>query len=135
MKALADQIRELDGIEVYGRVIGVRGLMVEVAGPIHTMSVGARVLIEPRRERGTGVLRQRERGTGVLPPRARFFDAGGRGGHPFGCRWGFPGHGRRARSRRRVAIRSAFLSAMAALAACMPGMPHTPPPACVAELA
>jgi flagellum-specific ATP synthase len=46
MKALADQIRELDGIEVYGRVIGVRGLMVEVAGPIHTMSVGARVLIE-----------------------------------------------------------------------------------------
>src|SRR5882724_5470832 len=46
MKALADQIRELDGIEVYGRVIGVHGLMVEVAGPIHTMSVGARVLIE-----------------------------------------------------------------------------------------
>src|SRR5499433_1884854 len=46
MKALADQIGELDGIEVYGRVIGVRGLMVEVAGPIHTMSVGARVLIE-----------------------------------------------------------------------------------------
>src|SRR5690349_16985048 len=50
MKALADQIRDLDGIEVYGRVIGVRGLMVEVAGPIHTMSVGARVLIET----GTG---------------------------------------------------------------------------------
>src|SRR6185369_16001992 len=46
MKALAEQIAELDGIEVYGRVIGVRGLMVEVAGPIHTMSVGARVLIE-----------------------------------------------------------------------------------------
>src|SRR5256885_11677720 len=50
MKALADQIRELDGIEVYGRVIGVRGLMVEVAGPIHTMSVGARVLIETGQE-------------------------------------------------------------------------------------
>src|SRR5215468_7271051 len=46
MKALADQIGELDGVEVYGRVIGVRGLMVEVAGPIHTMSVGARVVIE-----------------------------------------------------------------------------------------
>jgi len=30
MKALADQIRELDGIEVSARVIGVRGLMVEV---------------------------------------------------------------------------------------------------------
>src|SRR5262249_35930770 len=46
MKALADQIGELDGVEVYGRVVGVRGLMVEVAGPIHTMSVGARVVVE-----------------------------------------------------------------------------------------
>ena len=46
MKALAEQINELDGIEVYGRVVGVRGLMVEVAGPIHAMSVGARVVVE-----------------------------------------------------------------------------------------
>jgi flagellum-specific ATP synthase len=46
MKALAEQIGELDGVEVYGRVVGVRGLMVEVAGPIHAMSVGARVMIE-----------------------------------------------------------------------------------------
>jgi flagellum-specific ATP synthase len=46
MKALAEQIAELDGVEVYGRVVGVRGLMVEVAGPIHAMSVGARVTIE-----------------------------------------------------------------------------------------
>ena len=46
MKALAEQIEELDGVEVYGRVVGVRGLMVEVAGPIHAMSVGARVVIE-----------------------------------------------------------------------------------------
>jgi len=46
MKALAEQIAELDGIEVYGRVVGVRGLMVEVAGPLHAMSVGARVVIE-----------------------------------------------------------------------------------------
>ncbi|HML14845.1 MAG TPA: flagellar protein export ATPase FliI [Xanthobacteraceae bacterium] len=45
MKALAEQIAELDGVEVYGRVVGVRGLLVEVAGPIHAMSVGARVLI------------------------------------------------------------------------------------------
>ena len=42
MKALAEQINELDGIEIYGRVVGVRGLMVEVAGPLHAMSVGAR---------------------------------------------------------------------------------------------
>ncbi len=46
MKALAEQIGELDGVEVYGRVVGVRGLMIEVAGPIHAMSVGARVVIE-----------------------------------------------------------------------------------------
>src|SRR5437016_1214069 len=46
MKALADQIAELDAVEVYGRVVGVRGLMVEVAGPIHAMSVGARIVIE-----------------------------------------------------------------------------------------
>jgi flagellum-specific ATP synthase len=47
MKALADQIAELDGTEIYGRVVGVRGLMVEVAGPIHAMSVGSRMIIEP----------------------------------------------------------------------------------------
>jgi flagellum-specific ATP synthase len=46
MKALAEQIAELDGVEIYGRVVGVRGLMVEAAGPIHAMSVGARVVIE-----------------------------------------------------------------------------------------
>ena len=46
MKALAEQIHELDGVEIYGRVVGVRGLMVEVAGPLHAMSVGARVIIE-----------------------------------------------------------------------------------------
>jgi flagellum-specific ATP synthase len=37
MKALAEQINELDGIEIYGRVVGVRGLMVEVAGPLHAI--------------------------------------------------------------------------------------------------
>ena len=46
MKALAEQINELDGIEIYGRVVGVRGLMVEIAGPIHAMSVGARIVID-----------------------------------------------------------------------------------------
>ncbi len=46
MKALAEQIGELDEVEIYGRVVGVRGLMVEAAGPIHAMSVGARVIIE-----------------------------------------------------------------------------------------
>ena len=51
MKALAEQIAELDGAEIYGRVVGVRGLMVEVAGPIHAMPVGARVVIETRHDR------------------------------------------------------------------------------------
>src|SRR5262245_44279190 len=46
MKALAEQIAELDSVEIYGRVVGVRGLMVEVAGPIQAMSVGARVVID-----------------------------------------------------------------------------------------
>jgi flagellum-specific ATP synthase len=46
MKALAEQISELDGTETFGRVVGVRGLMVEVAGPLFAMSVGARVVIE-----------------------------------------------------------------------------------------
>ena len=46
MRALLEQIEELDGNEIYGRVVGVRGLMVEVAGPLHAMSVGSRVVIE-----------------------------------------------------------------------------------------
>ncbi len=46
MKALAEQIADLDAAEIYGRVTGVRGLMIEAAGPIHAMSVGARVTIE-----------------------------------------------------------------------------------------
>jgi flagellum-specific ATP synthase len=51
MKALAEQIEELDAAEIYGRVVGVRGLMVEVAGPIHAMPVGARVVIETGHDR------------------------------------------------------------------------------------
>src|SRR5436190_15731335 len=46
MKALAEQISDIDGVNIYGRVAGVRGLMVEIAGPIHAMSVGARIVIE-----------------------------------------------------------------------------------------
>src|SRR3954451_18399944 len=46
MKALAEQISDLDSVNIYGRVVGVRGLMVEIAGPVHAMSVGARIVIE-----------------------------------------------------------------------------------------
>src|ERR1700742_3691896 len=53
MKALAEQIGDLDGVNTYGRVVGVRGLMVEVAGPIHAMSVGARIMVETGAARPT----------------------------------------------------------------------------------
>src|SRR5262249_57061475 len=46
MKALAEQIADIDAVNIYGRVVGVRGLMVEIAGPIHAMSVGARIVID-----------------------------------------------------------------------------------------
>src|SRR5262249_47939372 len=46
MKALAEQISDVDGVEIYGRVVSVRAVMVEVAGPIHAMSVGARLTVE-----------------------------------------------------------------------------------------
>src|SRR4030088_970319 len=46
MKALAEQITDIDGVNIYGRVVGVRGLMVEIAGALHAMSVGARIVIE-----------------------------------------------------------------------------------------
>ena len=51
MKALAGQIGEIDAVNIYGRVVGVRGLMVEIAGPIHAMSVGARIVIEAGADR------------------------------------------------------------------------------------
>src|SRR3981189_57574 len=46
MKALAEQITDIAGVNSCGGGGGVRGLMVEIAGPIHAMSVGARVVIE-----------------------------------------------------------------------------------------
>src|ERR1700744_1444067 len=51
MKALAQQINDIDGINIYGRVVGVRGLMVEIAGPIHAMSLGSRIVIETGTDR------------------------------------------------------------------------------------
>ena len=32
MKALAEQISDIDGVNIYGLVVGVRGLMVDVFG-------------------------------------------------------------------------------------------------------
>jgi flagellum-specific ATP synthase len=42
-------VREIEGIRsatTYGRVVAVRGLMIEVAGPVHEMSVGSRLSID-----------------------------------------------------------------------------------------
>ena len=40
MKALAEQIAEVGAVEIFGRVATVRGLLIEVAGPVHAMPVG-----------------------------------------------------------------------------------------------
>ncbi len=45
MKALTNEISALPDVETFGRVAGVHGLLVEVAGPLHEMSVGARLAI------------------------------------------------------------------------------------------
>src|SRR6202046_2095957 len=71
MKALAEQISDIDGVNIYGRVVGVRGLMVEIAGPIHAMSVGARIVIE------TG-------GNRFIPAEVIGFTGNNAGGMPFG---------------------------------------------------
>jgi len=46
MESLVREIADLPGTTVFGRVVGVRGLMIEVAGPVHEMSVGSRLSIE-----------------------------------------------------------------------------------------
>jgi flagellum-specific ATP synthase len=46
MKALTDIIEQLPESTVYGRVVAVRGLLVEIAGPLGAMAVGGRIAIE-----------------------------------------------------------------------------------------
>jgi flagellum-specific ATP synthase len=46
MDRLIREIEELSSLETFGRVVGVRGLMIEIAGPLHQMSMGSRILIE-----------------------------------------------------------------------------------------
>lgn len=46
MESLIDQISSIEQYQIFGRVIGVSGLLVEVAGPVHEMGVGARLSIE-----------------------------------------------------------------------------------------
>ncbi|MBD8893777.1 flagellar protein export ATPase FliI [Roseibium litorale] len=46
MKSLFAEIDSLMATEIYGRVAAVQGLLVEVAGPVHEMSVGSRLMID-----------------------------------------------------------------------------------------
>jgi len=46
LSQLAGIIDGLDAVTVHGRVVGVRGLLVEIAGPIGAMSLGGRIGIE-----------------------------------------------------------------------------------------
>jgi len=43
---LISEISTLPTLEHYGRVSGVKGLLIEISGPLHVMSIGSRVTIE-----------------------------------------------------------------------------------------
>ena len=51
MRALLNEIAGLSAIEHYGRVHSAQGLLVEVAGPVHAMSIGSRVTVAGRDDR------------------------------------------------------------------------------------
>jgi len=46
--ALINEISALAEVEHYGRVTGVQGLLVEIAGPLHAMSIGSRIMVAAR---------------------------------------------------------------------------------------
>ncbi len=46
IKALATEMADMEPLTIYGRVAAVRGLLIEIAGPINAMSLGGRLDIE-----------------------------------------------------------------------------------------
>ena len=48
MKSLLNEIEALSAIEYFGRVVSVRGLLVEIVGPLQIMSIGSLVTVEAR---------------------------------------------------------------------------------------
>ena len=48
LRALINEIAAIPEVELYGRVQSVQGLLVEIAGPVHAMSIGSRVTISGR---------------------------------------------------------------------------------------
>ena len=45
-KSLLSLVEDIDPVGMYGRVSGVRGLLVEISGPLHVMRIGTRLVIE-----------------------------------------------------------------------------------------
>lgn len=55
IESLRHEIARLPDVETFGRVVGVNGLLLDVAGPIHEMSVGSRLLVKTGGESGVPV--------------------------------------------------------------------------------
>ncbi len=53
MQSLLDQVASISTEQVFARVASVRGLLVEIAGPIHMMSVGSRMSLDRGRHGNT----------------------------------------------------------------------------------
>ncbi len=51
MDRLIADIKNIPGQQIYGRVHGVQGLLVEIAGPVRAMGLGSRILVEAGRGR------------------------------------------------------------------------------------
>jgi len=51
MKSLTNTISDIQATVIYGRVASVRGLLIEIAGPLYAMSLGSRVTIEAAADR------------------------------------------------------------------------------------
>lgn len=81
MESLIREIAEIPDLETFGRVTGVRGLMIEVAGPLHAMSVGSRLVIE-----GGGGRRMPAEVVGFEGDRALLLPFGPLEGVRMGCR-------------------------------------------------
>lgn len=53
MQSLLDQVASISTEQVFARVASVRGLLIEIAGPIHMMSVGSRMSLDRGRHGNT----------------------------------------------------------------------------------
>ncbi|MBA5777232.1 flagellar protein export ATPase FliI [Stappia sp. F7233] len=82
MDPLFAEIESLMPIEIYGRVVAVQGLLVEVAGPVHEMSVGALLRIEV----GEGIDPVHAEVVGFRDARALCMPFAGLEGVRMGCR-------------------------------------------------